>query len=309
MSVVAWVTGARGFIGRHVALEAASRGQIVHGIGHGEWKQTDLTGWGVRSWTSADVTMESLDRLMITGAPPDIVYHLAGGASVAASIADPFRDFNRTVGSTSQLLEWLRTRAPHVRLVFASSAAVYGDSAVSPISPGNAVQPVSPYGHTKAIGESLINSYSMTFGLSAVVVRLFSVYGPGLRKQILWDISRRLAQKCDVIELGGTGEETRDMIHVRDAACMMVSAAQHAGVPPVVFNIGTGVGSSVRAIAESVIHVWPSGAGLTFSGQSRPGDPKHLVADLGMGELMPPRPFIGIDDGIAGFVDALERDD
>lgn len=309
MSAVAWVTGARGFIGRHVALEAASRGQIVHGIGRGEWRQADRTDWGVRSWTSADVTMESLDRLMITSAPPDIVYHLAGGASVAASMSDPFGDFNRTVGSAAQLLEWIRNRAPQARLVFASSAAVYGDSAVSPISSGSAVKPVSPYGHHKAICESLINSYSTSFGLSAVVVRLFSVYGPGLRKQILWDISRRLAQSCDPIELGGTGEETRDMINVIDAACMMVNAAQHAGSPPPVFNIGTGVGSPVRAIAESIIRAWPSGAGLVFSGMSRPGDPKHLVADIGRGELIPPRSFIGLEDGIVGFVDALDRDD
>ena len=96
---------------------------------------------------------EALDLLMAAQGTPDVVYHLAGGSSVGASLQAPSEDFRRTTISTALLLEWLRTKAPQAKLVCASSAAVYGDTGGLPATETYAPLPVSPYGHHKLMME------------------------------------------------------------------------------------------------------------------------------------------------------------
>src|ERR1700704_4179491 len=116
MSAV-WITGARGFIGRHLARKLAEQGIRVVGIGHGAWPASEAAQWGASSWVNGSVTGSSLHALARAGGPPTTVFHLAGGASVAAAIANPREDFSRTVQSTAALLEWLRQVSPVTRLV------------------------------------------------------------------------------------------------------------------------------------------------------------------------------------------------
>src|SRR5205807_5394499 len=113
---------------------------------------------------------------------PDTVFHLAGGSNVGASLQAPFEDFTRTTHTTASLLEWLRINAPRCKLVTVSSAAVYGDTRAEPAEETRPVQPVSPYGYHKLMMEQLCQEYSQVFGLRTAILRLFSVYGEGLRK-------------------------------------------------------------------------------------------------------------------------------
>ena len=149
--------------------------------------------------------------------PPSTIFHLAGGSSVGLSIAQPYEDFSRTVASTARLLEWLRGSATDCRLIVASSAAVYGaESQRADLRWTPQPVPMSPYGQHKLMMEQLCRSYAVTFGLRSTVARLFSVYGPNLRKQLLWDMCSRLQAGERTLVLGGTGAEVRDWIDVRD---------------------------------------------------------------------------------------------
>src|SRR5206468_9707518 len=116
------------------------------------------------------------------------------------------------------LLEWLRGSAPESLVIVASSAAVYGAGHGGPIPEDAAVAPMSPYGQHKLMMEQLCQSYAVTFGLRSTVARLFSVYGPHLRKQLLWDICIRLQRGERALVMDGTGAEVRDWIDVRDVA-------------------------------------------------------------------------------------------
>src|SRR6516162_4694928 len=181
-----WITGAHGFIGRYLVRELADRGETVHGVGHGAFDEPDRCRLGLRTWFNGEIDAANLNALAAAHGRPSKVFHLAGGSSVRLSIERPFEDFSRTVTSTARLLEWLRGFAPQCRLIVASSAAVYGANHVGPISEDATLTPMSPYGEHKLMMEQLCRSYARSFGIGCAVVRLFSVYGPNLRKQLLW---------------------------------------------------------------------------------------------------------------------------
>jgi len=114
---VVWITGARGFIGRHLASHLSASGDRVAGIGHGAWAESEALVWGVSHWIAGDIHSGNLRRLCQHAGAPDIVFHLAGGASVGAAIADPHEDFMRSVTATSQLLDWIRLESPATRVM------------------------------------------------------------------------------------------------------------------------------------------------------------------------------------------------
>ena len=119
-----WITGANGFIGRHLTRALADAGYSVHGVGHGALEEIDKNRLGLQLWLNGEIDATNLSALAVRSGLPSTVFHLAGGSSVGLSISQPHEDFFRTVVSTARLLEWLRGSAPECRLISISSAAV-----------------------------------------------------------------------------------------------------------------------------------------------------------------------------------------
>ena len=277
-----WITGAHGFIGRHLSCLLAERGHEVIGLGHGAWPDAEAAAYGLTRWVNGDVNASNLQSLSALHGLPDVVFHLAGGSSVRTALENPREDFFRTVTTTAELLEWLRQSAPRARVVAISSAAVYGAGHEGPLSEITLPRPYSPYGHHKLMMEALCRSYGAAFGLHAVIARLFSVYGAGLRKQLLWDLCTKLESNVRPLQLGGTGEEVRDWTEVRDVVSALSSVSGLAAPHVPVLNVGTGIGTSVRQIAAGMLTAWdesPSDRAVVFDGKAREGDPFSLQAD------------------------------
>lgn len=272
-----WVTGARGFIGRHLALRLARAGRRVVGLGHGAWP--DAADWGVARWLNGDIAPDNLGQLARDEGRPSMVYHLAGGASVGTAIAAPREDFKRTVEATAALCDWIRLEAPEARLLAVSSAAVYGAGHTGPIPEEAAGRPYSPYGYHKLMMELVCRQYAETYGLSVVTARLFSVYGPELRKQLLWDICRRLEAGVPVLELGGSGTELRDWTEISDVVRALERIADLASPEATTINVGSGRGLDVATIARMVAAARGGDTPIHFTGEARPGDPASLIAD------------------------------
>jgi UDP-glucose 4-epimerase len=275
-----WITGTNGFIGRYLSRELADRGHAVHGIGHGAIEDFEKRRIGLRTWLNGEIEAANLNAMAADHGLPSTIFHLAGGSSVGLSIALPFEDFSRTVASTARLLEWLRSAAPRSTLIVASSAAVYGADHAGAIPEDAVLAPMSPYGQHKLMMEKLCQSYAFTFGIRSTVVRLFSVYGPHLRKQLLWDICSRLQNGEEKLILGGTGAEVRDWTDVRDVARLFVEIA---GLPQSevfrVLNAGSGRGTTVARVAAMVTGCWGGNVPVEYSGVVRAGDPSSLLAD------------------------------
>lgn len=291
------VTGANGFIGRYVSYACAEHGIYVIGIGHGDWTKETQKQWGVAEWHEVDV---SLSTLLAHGQMSPLIFHCAGSGSVGYSFENPAEDFERTVSTTREVLEYIRTCAPDTVLVYPSSAAVYGQSSVPPIPESATLAPVSPYGVHKKIAEDLCRSYGDHFGIRSAVIRIFSAYGPELRKQLLWDACRKISAATPTFS--GTGNERRDWVNVRDVAALMLIASRHATPSVPVLNCATGNGITIRETVNLLAETMNCRQTPTFDGIQRSGDPARLFGNNDASRAIGWEPRVTLREGIEEYV-------
>lgn len=292
------VTGACGAIGRHVARALADRGWRVAGIGHGRWEGEGSSAFGLSAWHEADVTPGTLAA---TGLRPEAIVHCAGSGAVGASLTAPHEDFRRTVETTAAVLEFMRTACPEAALVLPSSAAVYGVAKHFPIAEDSPLAPASPYGEHKKIAEELVAMHGRAFGRRVAVVRLFSIYGEGFRKQLLWDACRRIGSR--ETEFFGTGEETRDFLHASDAAALLATAIEHASPGCPVVNGAAGVPVKIHDAVQELFRRMGRFDEPVFCGTVRPGDPVHYHADVGRALAWGWKPQVTWREGLRRYVE------
>jgi UDP-glucose 4-epimerase len=168
------------------------------------------------------------------------------------------------------------------------------------------VEPISPYGIHKAAAEFLVTHYARLHGLRASLLRMFSAYGEGLRKQVVWDLCRKVMaaqQDGTPVTLHGTGDETRDFIHAADIARAALLVAQH---PPAsgtqIINIASGTETSIRTLAETVVQALGSKTAPAFNGARRAGDPVNWRADISRLRALGFAPAVPFVEGISKCV-------
>ena len=291
------VTGAFGFIGRNTARFLAASSWEVIGLGHGTWSRQEWETWGLTEWHTCDITLNSLLSYADT---PDLIVHCAGSGSVNFSMTYPMQDYQRTVATTLNVLEFMRLYAQNSKLVYPSSAAVYGNADKLPIPESATLKPISPYGVHKMLSEQICRSFARHFGIHVAVVRLFSVYGRGLRKQLLWDACNKIS-KGDMTFFG-TGNEVRDWLHIDDVATLLLCAGAHASPACPIVNGATGYGTSVRDILSEMLRTRRISVEPRFNDLPRPGDPPGYIGDISRAMKWGWKPTVYWKDGVRDYV-------
>jgi UDP-glucose 4-epimerase len=259
--VKAVVTGCAGFIGSHLSASLLDRGADVTGVDcftdyyPRAVKESNLAPLRERGrFRFVEDRLERMDLAPVLDGATH-VFHLAAQAGVRKSWGRDFRTYTvDNVDATQALLEAVKGR-PIARLVYASSSSVYGDAAAIPMREDERPQPVSPYGVTKLAAEQLCCLYHANFGVPAVSLRYFTVYGPRQRPDMAFHRFLRAALKGDPLTLYGDGTQTRDFTFVADAVAATVAAGDR-GTPGGVYNIGGGSRVSmteVLALLELVV--------------------------------------------------------
>lgn len=239
---------------------------------------------------------------------PDIIIHTAGNSSVPNSVVNPLGDFNGSVLVYFHLLEAVRKTIPNCKVISLSSAAVYGNPVKLPIDELSPAQPISPYGYHKLLCEQVSKEYFHLFNLKVCSARIFSAYGPGLKRQIVWDILEK-ARRNETILLGGTGKETRDFIFISDIAIALDLIRDKGLFESEVYNIASGQETTIQLLAELVLNSARLPKKVEFSGLQRAGDPLYWRADTKKICSLGFSPEINIAEGVQKFVDWVELSD
>lgn len=274
------ITGASGFLGTYMGDACAAAGHRLIGLDLRAPLRPQLWHRFITASCETAPLGEILQQENV-----QVIYHLAGGASVPASVENPLADFAALLPGTMALVAAMLKRKPDARLVFFSSAAVYGNPESLPITEDTPLKPISPYGIHKAAVETLLQHYSRAFGLRMAALRIFSAFGPGLRKQLIWDVSQRAltaaAKGEKQITLFGTGAETRDFIHATDIAraAMLVAGRDDVKVFEI-FNIASGREIQIADVARLLIKGLGLAIAVKFDGKVRAGDPLNWRADI-----------------------------
>ncbi|PTS93024.1 epimerase, partial [Pedobacter sp. HMWF019] len=291
------VTGAYGFLGRNVAREFKKNGYYVAGIGHGKWHSDQFNKWGLDHWYESTITFEALLNI---NEKFDLIVHCGGSGSVAFSRDNPYEDYQKSVQSTISVLEYIRLQNPGCKFIYPSSPAVQGNLGNVPIKENMIEVPVSPYGFHKRIAEDLCLSYCKNFNISIGIIRYFSIYGEGLQKQLLWDACKKINKSTSVVFFG-TGEETRDWIHISDAVSLLYIFAQDLKGYHVI-NGGSGITISIHQIVDFLNKQFDPQATISFNGVTKEGDPVHFWADVSKAKLIGWEPKMDIWKGLENYV-------
>ncbi|HNC24027.1 MAG TPA: NAD-dependent epimerase/dehydratase family protein [Opitutaceae bacterium] len=274
------VTGAAGFIGSHTTDLLLAEGHRVVGVDNFRTgRRENLTGASRQSgfeFHELDVAVPGALAGLVARSRPEAIIHLAALVSVQESIANPELNFVLNVQATQLVAEAARLHQVR-RIVFASSAALYGDTADLPVREGAVKRPVSPYGAAKLASEDLLLGHAATYGLTVRCQRYFNVFGPRQDPSspysgVISIFARRYAEGKPVM-IFGDGQQTRDFIAVRDVARANLLAATRPGLASGAANICTGRSTSLLDLAA-------------VFGRHHPGVPGPLHAPARAGDIV-----------------------
>jgi len=281
------VTGASGYIGGHVALKLRDAGHSVIGIDRRPCPN-NLAETYSKFITADFVSKDALSE--IVRAQPGAIIHCAGTSLVGPSIANPAEYYDNNVAKTLVLLNLVRQAIPRCRVIFSSSASVYGTPVMTPCHEVDPREPISPYGESKLMIEMAMASYRTAYGLDYVAFRYFNACGAdsttrhGQEHGATHIIARVLESLRDDAEFTLNGKNyptddgtcVRDYVHVEDIARAHVMALDPT-VDAGIYNLGTSQGTSNQEIINAAERI--TGRKLKIQvGTPRTGDPAVLTA-------------------------------
>lgn len=279
----ALVTGAAGFIGSHLAERLVADGYSVTGLDsfsdhyQRELKELNLSGLAgepLFELAERDLAREPIADLF---EDLDVVFHLAARPGVRDSWVE-FDDYVSANILGSRLV-FDAAAAAGTRVVYASSSSVYGDAASLPVSEEHPVHPISPYGASKVMTEVLAGAYASSFGLDAVGLRYFTVYGPRQRPDMGLSKFIEAVVAGKAIPLYGDGLQRRDMTYVGDVVAATIAAAEH-GRPGAVYNVASDAPRTLLDILDELAEVLDLPIDLARE-DSKPGDVRDTWGDIG----------------------------
>jgi UDP-glucose 4-epimerase len=296
------VTGAAGFIGSHLVDALAEQGAVVRAV-------DDLSEGRLDNLNRSREQITFIQRSIVGPAPLDdltagcdSVFHLAANASVPRSARDPEYDFQTNVVGTQRVMEACRRTAVG-RLIFTSSAGVYGEPSRELMDENHPLRPQSPYGGSKLAAEFLLAAYSRCYGFDQRRVRIFNTFGPRQRRYVMFDLLEKLRSDADRLEILGTGNEIRTYNYVADTVTALLLVGAHPEARGRVYNIGGERAISIRELADLLIEVLgiprPQ---IRYTGQSWPGDIAVLRGDIGELQGLGFRSTTGLEEGLRRYV-------
>jgi len=268
------VTGGAGFIGSHLVDRLINECTVTVYDNLSTGKEENLPENAL--FVKGNLGDSDLVKKTIDDADIDVIFHIGANASVPHSVDNPRYDFEANALGTFNILESCLDLNVE-KVVYASTAAVYGEPVYTPIDEDHPLHPVSPYGASKLAGERYGFAFKETYGIDFAAIRIFNTYGPRQPRYVMYDFIHKLKKNPLLLEVLGTGEQIRDYCYVSDMAdAFVLVAEQGSGV----YNAAGGSPTSIKHLAELMVAIISPEAAIRYGGRTWAGDVNTLYADI-----------------------------
>lgn len=292
------VTGGAGFIGSHLTERLVGLGAdvtVIDDLSAGKRENLEAVLDEIQ-FVDGDIRNRDTVADCLEGV--DIVFHLAANAHVPTSVEQPRYDFEVNASGTQIVLEESK-RAGVTRVVFASSAAVYGPPETVSIDETHPLNPISPYGASKLAGEKLGMTYGESYDLDVTALRIFNTYGPRQPRYVMYDFLKKLDEDPSDLEVLGSGEETRTFVYVSDTVEAFLALAVSEQALGRAFNIGGTEPTRILDLAELLCDRYYDGVPEMYTtDESKPGDIERLITDNSRIRELGVEPSVSLEDGL-----------
>ena len=298
----ALVTGGSGFIGSNVSKMLLDKGVgvvVYDNLSSGNYDN-------IRNLPVQFIREDILDKDAIKDACSgvDVVFHLAASVGRQRSIDHPQLDSEINLIGTINVLEGMRANGVK-KIVYSSSAAIFGELQSPEIDENHPQNADSPYGVSKLAAEKMILSYSEIYGITAVCLRYFNIYGVNQRYDLYGNVIPIFAHRLfsgEPLLIYGDGAQTRDFVNVYDVARANVMAGLEYPVTDV-FNLGSGESITINKLADMMQHIAGINSGIEYLPE-RKADVKHCKANAKkVAELMQFKTVVSLEDGLSEYIE------
>ncbi len=291
------IIGSKGFIGTHCVNHFS--------LQHNVWECDVVTDYNNENYYLVDATNADYSEIF-REQEFDICINCSGAASVPDSIKNPQRDFILNTYTVFKQLDALRKYNANCKYINLSSAAVYGNPESLPIIETQTLAPISPYGKHKKMAEDICCEFYEDFNINTCSLRIFSAYGPGLKKQLFWDLSKKYNNSTN-IELYGTGDESRDFIYITDIIEALECVIKEGAFKGETINIANGEELTIKIIANLFYNFLDPNTNVNFGGEQRKGDPTNWRADINKLIQLGYIKNVTIEEGLANYIEWLKE--
>jgi len=293
------IIGSKGFIGSHCVKYFSQKADV--------WECDVIPDYTNKQYFTIDAGNVDYSEIFRTQTF-DVCINCSGAAIVPDSLVHTHRDYQLNTVNVFKILDSIKLLSPTCKFLNLSSAAVYGNPTELPVKENQPLKPISPYGFHKKQAEEICQEFHIFFGLNTCSLRIFSAYGEGLKKQIFWDLAQKIKYSNDVV-LFGTGDETRDFIHILDLVNQIELTINNSYFKGESINSANGVQIKIKDLVNLFMNKAKCVNNITFNNTVRKGDPLNWMADISILKGFGYKQSISIEDGINRYLNWLKENE
>ena len=293
------ITGSQGYIAKNVAKKLQKKNFNVYGIGRGEWEKNDYKKWGYLNQINGKLNKKNLSKLNLKF---DFIIHCAGSGLVGLKKKV---DFMNNVKSTISLIDFIRKTQKKTKIIFMSSYSIYGNDFEDRISEKSATKPVSTYAINKKKAENLLLNFSKKYESDLMILRISSLYGEGLKKQLIYDACSKISKGFN--NFYGTGKEKRDFIHISDLVNIVSYFCMKGFSNTNIINCGSGKGIRIKDVLKLISSNFNMSNKIIFNKKKLNSNPINLISNIEQLKKIGVKPNKDFRIGVKHYVKWFKR--
>lgn len=301
------ITGSQGFLARNLSKKLNKFGFICYGIGRGNWKGNTHKKWGYYKNISGTINENNLQKYKKIKFK--YIIHCAGGASPNTSLIKSIsqkQDYEKNVSSIYSILDYFVSKNSKPKILFISTISVYGNTKLKKIKEENKLNPISDYSLNKVIAETICKNFYQNFNIDVLILRGSSLYGPGLRRQMIHDVCSKIAKKQNIFY--GSGKEVRDFIHINDFIELIKRVIIKGFNGYLVVNAGSGNGIKIADVINYILKKLKKNVKPKFNNFGSKVNPISLVPNIVKAKKFNWSPKVNFYKGLNEYISWLLND-